>query len=50
MRPCHHVNRTTFSGYALCHTRNYLTTTDILQRLVKLNQEILDEYQDRFNR
>ena len=58
MRPCHRLNRTTFSGYTLCQwipptsntTRDYFTTTDILRRLVKSNRDLLDEYQDILNR
>jgi hypothetical protein len=58
MHPCHRLNRTTFSGYALCQwtyqtlnsTYNYLTTTDLLRRLIKSNKDLLDEYQDILER
>ena len=58
MRPCHRLNRTTFSGYALCQwahqtlttTRDYMSTTDSLRTLVKSNRDILDEFQDTLDR
>ncbi|CAF2544118.1 unnamed protein product [Rotaria sp. Silwood2] len=58
MRPCHRLNRTTFSGYALCQqvheplitTQDYMSMSDILRTLIKTNREILDEYRDILNR
>ncbi|CAF1168843.1 unnamed protein product [Rotaria sordida] len=58
MRPCHRLNRTTFSGYALCQyvheslttTQDFMSTTDTLRKLIKTNREILDEYRDILNR
>jgi hypothetical protein len=58
MRPCYRLNRTTFSGYALCQwthdpiitTRDYMSTTDTLRTLIKSNKEILDEYRQTLDR
>jgi hypothetical protein len=36
MRPCHPLNRTTFSGYALCQS------TDTLRELIQFNQDIFN--------
>jgi hypothetical protein len=58
MLPCHHLNRTTFSGYSLCKlayqtstkTRDDFTTTNILRKLIKSNKDIVNDYQDILNR
>ena len=58
MSPCHVGNRTTFSGYVLCQrtheplrtTRNYMSATSILRKLIKSNREILNEYRDILDR
>jgi SNF2 family DNA or RNA helicase len=54
IHPCRRLNRTTFSGYALCQslttTRDYMSTTDILRRLIKTDNDRLNEYQDTIDR
>lgn len=51
MHPCHSFNRSTFNGYPLCQqieqipmtTAEYFTRTDLLQRLVRMNEDSLHE-------
>ncbi|CAF1240413.1 unnamed protein product [Adineta steineri] len=58
MNSCSSLNRTTFSGYALCQEahqplttiRKYMSVTDVLRILIKSNRELLDDYQDILNR
>lgn len=58
MRPCHSINGTTFNGYALCQQVNeplsrgqdYFSRTETLRQLIKTNRDILEDYQDKFNR
>lgn len=49
--PCQQFHRTTFSGYALCQQidqisrtmTDYFTRTNTLHRLVRVNEEFIDE-------
>ncbi|CAF0978049.1 unnamed protein product [Adineta steineri] len=59
MSSCNRLKRTTFSGYTSCHDiykelntiKDYFSTTNTLQQLIKSNKDILTDYQhilDRF--
>jgi hypothetical protein len=58
MRPCNRLRRTTFSGYASCYDihkelntiKDYFSTTNTLQKLIKSNKDILHDYQDILDR
>ncbi|CAF1172785.1 unnamed protein product [Rotaria sordida] len=58
MRPCNNQRRTTFSGYTLCHDvhkqlntiKDYFSTTNTLQKLIKSNKDILNDFQDILDR